>query len=79
MGLDADRGWSRIRRIPGSIPGTAGSDCLPYFLEIFEEFGTCLGDMSDDFWMLFTHFRTVFRFVADMFGDALGTFWDHLG
>ena len=72
MGLDADRGWSRIRRVPGSIPGTAGSDFVSYSLECVEEFGTCLGDISDDC-------RTFFGFVSDMFGNAVGTFWDHLG
>ena len=53
---------SRIRRVPGSIPGTAGCDFVSYVWEIFEEFGSCVGDFSDIF----------FGFSSDMFGDALG-------
>ena len=61
------RSGSRIRRVPGSIPGTAGSDLLSYFGEMFEEFGTSLGDMSDDFRMIFGH-------VWECCGDLLGPF-----
>ena len=46
MGWDADRGWSRIRRVPGSIPGTAGSDLLSYF---FFGFLNILGYVWDTF------------------------------
>ena len=68
---------------PESDPEGTGFDsghgrklCVIVFLELFEEFGTCLGDISDDFRTCFGHFSD---FCADMFGDALGTFWDHLG
>ena len=46
---------------------------------LFEEFGTCLGDLSGDFRTIFGQFRICFGFVSDMFGSGLGTFWDHLG
>ena len=76
MGWDADRGWSRIRRVPGSIPGTAGSDCLSYCWEVFEEFGTCLGDISDDFRECFGF---CFEHVWECCGDLLGPFGIGLG
>ena len=65
------RSGSRIQRIPGSIPGTAGSDCLSYCWEIFEEFGTCLGDMSDEFR---TCFGLFFGHVWECCGDLLRSF-----
>ena len=65
------RSGSQIRSVPGSIPGTAGSDFLSYVGEICEEFGTCLGDISEDF-------QTFFGFCSDMFGNAVGTFCGHL-
>ena len=42
------------------------------FWEVFEAFGICPGDISDDF-------RAFFGFCSDMFGNAVGSFWDHLG
>ena len=55
------------------------ADCLETVIEIggeyqeiFEEFGTCLGDISDDF------LKNIGVF-SDMFGNAFGTFWAHLG
>ena len=72
MGLDTDRGWSRIRRVPGSIPGTAGSYLLSYFWEICEEFWVCLGHISG-------HFLDIFGDVWDIFSDTFWIFSDMSG
>ena len=63
---------SRIRRVPGSIPGAAGSDCLSYFLENS-------GPAWETFRMIFGRFSDIFRILLlDMFGNAVGNFWDNL-
>ena len=72
MGWDADPVWeggeggyrARFRVRPRVI-------FYRMFWDIFEEFGTCLGDISDDF-------QFVFGFFSDMFGNAVGTFCGHL-
>ena len=70
MGLDTDRGWSRIRRVPGSIPGATESDFRSYVLKIFEEFGVCLGRIFGHFSEMFgTCFRTYFGHVWDIVSE----------
>ena len=81
MGLDTDRGWSRIRRVPGSIPGATESDFLSYFWEISEDFGVCsghiFGHFSDIFGDVWDIFSEIFRTFSDMFGTCFRTFFEY--
>ena len=70
---------SRIRRVPGSIPGTTESYFLSYFWGIFEYFGVCLGHIFGDFSDIFGHFLIFFGDVWECCGDLWGAFGIGLG
>ena len=79
MGLDADRGWSRIRRVPGSIPGATGSGFVSYFLEfrrIWGMFGTHVRTFVGHFRRCLGH---VFGICSDIFGHVVGRVSDIFG
>ena len=62
--------------MPGSIPGATGSDIVSDVWEIFEESGTCLGDISED---CLIFFQICFGHVWECCGDLLGPFGIGLG
>ena len=79
MGWEPDGGGREGREGTGFDSGCGRKLSVIVFFEIFEEFGTCLGDMSDDFLMIFGHVSDLFRTCLGMLWGPFGTIWDRFG
>ncbi len=70
---------TRIRSGREGTGFNSGCDRELFRIVFFEDFGRMLGMFGTHVGRFSGICPTVFGFVLDMFGNALGTFWDHLG